>query len=94
MKSILAAAASFALLLSAAPAASATTLAEEICVTLDREPNAVGVTIVAMSLLQAGASEGEAADLIVSSVQGVCPEHAVALRDFISRYKGVSYQVA
>lgn len=82
------------MLLIAAPAANATTLAEEICSTLDREPNAVGVTIVAMSLLQAGASEEEAADLIVSSVQGVCPNNNVALRDFINRHQGVSYEIA
>lgn len=94
MKSIIAALASTALLLLAAPAANATTLAQEICTTLDQEPNSVGVTIVAMALLQAGVPDKEAADIIVSAVIGVCPEHVVALNDFIVRYRGASQAVA
>lgn len=94
MRSLFAVMASVALLLFAAPAANATTLAQAVCSALDQEPNSVGVTIVAMSLLQAGASNEEAADIIVSAVDNLCPQHVVALDDFVSRHKGASYGTA
>ena len=90
MKLMAAAIAATAALALAAPA-GATTIADEICNTLDQEPNSAGVTIVGMSLLEAGATPQQAAELIVAAVKTTCPQHVVALEDFMSRERKPSF---
>lgn len=57
-----------------------------ICNQLDSEPSVGGVLEVAIGLMQSGYESDEAAKLLVSTVQGQCPEYIPLLVKFAQKY--------